>query len=91
MYQWPRQKSFAFGLCGEEAAHALARGWAYKGHYYYTIWELDFLQEPMAFTDDHNAAYDEEETFTEWAFSLTLEDEALMKVDELRRFVPRTP
>ena len=87
LYEFPRQKSFAFGLYGRPAATELAREYCRRGDYFYSLY-LNAEEDEFAFTAAHVAAYPESPAFIDFMCSLEMDDPAFDAGLEVRALVP---
>lgn len=87
-FKWPRQRGFAFGKFGREAAHMLCREWCCRAQHFWNLWvasdDADFK-----YTQEDVDNYPEHLEFIDFLLSLPVESETLAAGTQIQAMRPR--
>ena len=90
-FRWPKQRGFNLVEYGERVANVLAREWAFRGDYFYWLWDVAGRDASFRYTAEHIEAYIPDEEFLEWERDVAVADELYDLILEVQRMAPTNP
>ena len=90
-FKWPKQRGFWFSRYGVEDSNQLAREWARRGHYYFSLAAAHCDPDKYIYSEEDLAGYPPNLDFVAWAVDLANDSASFDEVVRVAHAQPTNP